>query len=154
LDGFDDGLDVFVFFFLGVGVVKAQVTGALIVARQAEVQADAFGMADVQIAVGLGRKPRADARTVDFAPLLHAGGPWAARPALVVVASLGEVAFDDRAKKIGRGWGRRGGHCKKRSRKNRRSKHFATFVHICPARRAKSRFRSKLAGIMNTIVWL
>src|SRR5690606_7133767 len=58
------------------------------------------------------------------------------------------------AKKIGRGWGRRGGHCKKRGRKNRRSKHFATFVHICPARRAKSRFRSKLAGIMNTIVWL
>ncbi len=47
-------------FFFGVGVVKAQVAGALVVAGQAKVQANAFGVAHVQVAVGLGRKAGAD----------------------------------------------------------------------------------------------
>ena len=53
---FLDGVDVFDIFLGGVGVVEAQVALALIIAGQAEIQADALGVADVQIAVGLGGK--------------------------------------------------------------------------------------------------
>ena len=40
-----DGIDVLGVFFLGVGVVKAHVAHAAIVARQPKVQANAFGVA-------------------------------------------------------------------------------------------------------------
>ena len=53
---FFDGIDVFVAFFFGVGIVKAQVALPIIDIRQPEIQADGFGVPDVQIAVGLGRK--------------------------------------------------------------------------------------------------
>jgi hypothetical protein len=52
----DDGVDVFLFFLGRVGVVETQVAAALIIARQPEVQADRLGVADVQVAVRLGRK--------------------------------------------------------------------------------------------------
>ncbi len=68
LHGVDDAVDVFGVFLLRVGVVKAQVAHAAVVARQAEVDADALGVADVQVAVGLGRKAGADL-----------GGVWLAR---------------------------------------------------------------------------
>ena len=51
----------------GVGVVKAQVANAAIVARQAKVDADALGMAHVQVAVGLGREAGADLGRVRLA---------------------------------------------------------------------------------------
>ena len=57
----DNGVDILLLFTLRVGVVKAQVAHTAVVRRQAEVQADAFGMADMQVAVGLGREARADA---------------------------------------------------------------------------------------------
>ena len=57
-------VDVLLLFLLRVGVVEAQVADAAVVARQAEVQADALGVADVQVAVRLGRKARADARRI------------------------------------------------------------------------------------------
>ena len=44
--------------FAGVGVVEAQVGLAAELGGEAEVQADRLGVADVQIAVGLGRKAR------------------------------------------------------------------------------------------------
>ncbi len=56
LDAVDDGVDVFLVFLLGIGVVEAQVAAAAVVARQAEVQADRFGVADVQVAVRLRRE--------------------------------------------------------------------------------------------------
>ena len=46
---------------VGIGVVEAQVALAAVLAREAEVEADRLGMADVQIAVGLGREARLDA---------------------------------------------------------------------------------------------
>ena len=61
LDHVLDGVDVLLLFLLGVGVVKAQMAGAAVVTRQAEVQADALGVADVQVAIGLGREAGADA---------------------------------------------------------------------------------------------
>ena len=44
--------------FAGIGVVEAQVAEAAEFRGDAEVQADRLGMADVQVAVRLGRKPR------------------------------------------------------------------------------------------------
>ena len=51
-----DGIDVFGFFLLGIGVVETQVGMAGEFVGEAEVEADRFGVADVEIAVGLGRK--------------------------------------------------------------------------------------------------
>jgi hypothetical protein len=73
LHGFLDGVDVLLLFLLGVGVVEAQVAGAAVGLRQAEVQADALGVADVQVAVGLGREARADARRVQRTGLVVGG---------------------------------------------------------------------------------
>ena len=53
-----DGGHVFRVFLGRVGVVKAQVAHTGELAGDAEVQADRLGMADVQIAVGLGREAR------------------------------------------------------------------------------------------------
>ena len=60
----EDGIDVFLLFLFGVGVIEAHVAHAAVIARQPEVQADALGVADVQVAIGFGRKPRADASRI------------------------------------------------------------------------------------------
>ena len=44
------------FFLLGIGVVEAQIGVSAELVGEAEVEADGFGVADVQVAVGLGRK--------------------------------------------------------------------------------------------------
>ena len=92
LDAVDDGVDVFLLFPGRVGVVEAQMAHALVVARHAEVQADRLGVADVQVAVRLGREA-GDDRCQAVAP----------------VGAGGQVRFDDRAQEIraGRGGGRR-----------------------------------------------
>src|SRR5206468_1061334 len=56
-DGVHDGIDVLLLFFLRVGVVEAQVSLPAELRSQTEIQPNGLGMADVQIAVGLGRKP-------------------------------------------------------------------------------------------------
>ena len=60
LDVFFNGVDVFVVFFFGVGVVETQVAQAVVNIRQTEVQADGFGVTDVQVAVGFGREAGLD----------------------------------------------------------------------------------------------
>ena len=55
-----DGVDVLLLFFFGVGVVEAQVGLAAELIGKAEVEADGLGVADVQVAVGLGWKARLD----------------------------------------------------------------------------------------------
>ena len=60
----DDRVDVLLLFLLGIGVVEAQVGLAAKLLRQSEVQADGFGMADVQIAVGFGRKAGVNAALI------------------------------------------------------------------------------------------
>ena len=52
----NDGIDVLLLFFLGIGVVEAQVGLAAKLRRQPKVQVDRLGMSEVQVAVGLGRK--------------------------------------------------------------------------------------------------
>ena len=56
-----DGIDVLRLFLRRVGVVEAQVGRAAELVGQAEIEADRLGVADVQVAVGLGRKARLDA---------------------------------------------------------------------------------------------
>ena len=60
LDVFFDGVDVFIVFFFGVGIVETQVAQAVVNICQTEVQADGFGVADVQVAVGFGREAGLD----------------------------------------------------------------------------------------------
>jgi hypothetical protein len=79
-----DGLDVLLLFLGGVGVVVAQVALAAEFLGDAEVEADGLGVADVEVAVGLGREARDD--------------PPAVFPAALVFG-------DDGANEIGRsGW--------------------------------------------------
>ena len=52
-----DGVDIFLFFLDRIGVVETQMTAAAELLRQAEVEANRLGMTDMQVAVGLGRKP-------------------------------------------------------------------------------------------------
>jgi hypothetical protein len=47
-----DGVHILHVLFGGVGVVEAQVAGAVVGVGDPEVQADGFGVADVQVAVG------------------------------------------------------------------------------------------------------
>ena len=51
-----DRVDVFLFFFGGVGIVKTQIGLAVVIVGDAEIQADRFGMTDMQIPVGFRRK--------------------------------------------------------------------------------------------------
>ncbi|CAM5192384.1 hypothetical protein CDEN61S_01506 [Castellaniella denitrificans] len=96
----DDGVDVLVLFLFGIGVVEAQVADALVVARQAEVQADALGVADVQVAVGLGREAGADAGGVRRAGAPDFGRAGRERPLPVLVATGFQVVVDDGAQEI------------------------------------------------------
>ena len=67
----DDGIDVLDVLLGRVGVVHAQVALAAVFAGDAEVQADGLGVADVQVAVGLGREARDDLRVALFRDILR-----------------------------------------------------------------------------------
>jgi len=51
-----DRVDVFLLLLGRVGVVEAQMAAAAVFLRQAEIEADRFGVADMQIAFGSGGK--------------------------------------------------------------------------------------------------
>ena len=55
-----DRVDVLDVLLEGVGVVEAEVAGAAVLLRDAEVQADRLGVADVEVAVRLGREAGGD----------------------------------------------------------------------------------------------
>ena len=55
-DVFFDGVHIFQVFFYRVGIVEAQVANAPIFLGNAEIQADSFGMPDMQVSVGFGWK--------------------------------------------------------------------------------------------------
>ena len=90
--GIDDRVDVLLLFLGRVGVVEAQVAHAAEVAREAEVEADALGVAVVQVAVGFRREARAD-----LCPVAACG-----------VLARSEVVLDDAADEIRAGGGRSG----------------------------------------------
>ena len=96
----DDGVDVFGVFFFGVGVVKAQVAHAAVLLGQSEVDANAFGVAHMQIAIGLGRKAGADLGGVWLALGVVRRVPRAARPKAAGVSAFVQIVFDDLAQKV------------------------------------------------------
>ena len=101
----DDGVDVFLFFLVRIRVVEAQVANAAVVARQAEIQADALCMADVQVAVRLGRKPGPDARRVGRPGVVVCAVARRAGEPAAGVRAFGKIALDDVAQEVA-GFGR------------------------------------------------
>src|SRR5690606_5555754 len=93
---------------------------------QPEVHANALGVPDVQIAVGLGREPRADAGRVGRAPGLDRGRARLAGPALALESVGLQIVVDDVAQEIGGGSRRGGGGHARERRKQRQSVNFAT----------------------------
>src|SRR5690606_25856586 len=60
----DDRIDVLLLFLRRVGVVKPEVEFAAVLLREAEVQADAFRVADVKVAIRFRREACVDAAAV------------------------------------------------------------------------------------------
>ncbi|MDT4834214.1 hypothetical protein FQZ97_678480 [compost metagenome] len=117
LHGVADGIDVLLLFLLGVGVVEAQVAHAAVFLGQLEIQPDALGVADVQVAVGLGRKAHAHLGGVGHALGVVGGVARGTAPGAACVGTLCEVVLDHVAQEIARCSGRfgaafvgRGGH--------------------------------------------
>ena len=81
-DRLDDRIHIFLLFLLGIGIIKTQMACAVIIMGEAEIQANAFGMADMKIAIWLGGKAG-----------LHPAIPFAGAV----------VFFDDAADKVGSG---------------------------------------------------
>ena len=79
---------------------KAQVANAVVIAGQAKVQANAFGVAHVQVAVGLGREAGADLGGVGLALGVVGGVAGAACPAAGGVGAFFQIRFDDLAQKV------------------------------------------------------
>jgi len=69
LNVLDDGLDVLDVLLRRVGVVHAKVALAVVFTGDAEVEADRFGVADVQVAVGLGGEAGDDFRVALLADM-------------------------------------------------------------------------------------
>ena len=51
LDRFDDGIDILLIFFFGVGVIETEVTDATVITGKTEVKADALGMTDMEVSI-------------------------------------------------------------------------------------------------------
>ena len=79
-----DRVHVLDVFLDGIGVIEPQVALAVVFAGDAEIKADGFRVAEVEVAVGLGWETRDD----------------------LGVALFGDVAGDDIADEITRGWRR------------------------------------------------
>ena len=80
-DILDDRVHILHFFLGGIRIVEPEIAQPVIIAGEAKIQADGLGVTDMEIAVGLGRKPGVD-------------------PA--VVLSIPYIFVDDLADKIGR----------------------------------------------------
>lgn len=61
---------IFLLFFFRIGVVQAQVAYTAIIPCETEVEANAFRMADMQVAVGFGRETGFDAPPPFAAPVV------------------------------------------------------------------------------------
>src|SRR5690625_3968106 len=133
--------------------------GTLIIASQAEVQADTFCMANMQIAVGLGRKPGAYECVVDVALLMNGGRAGAASPLFIGVSTRSQVVVNNGADKGG-SRGRTGGSGHTYVIKvSGEVSYFAMFRAVCRVRgvrvQQKCRSASKLWPIMtHTTLWL
>ncbi len=95
-----DRIDVLRFLLRRVGVVEAQVAGAAILAREAEVEEDRLGVAVMQIAVGLGREARANLRRIGRRPVERERRAGLAVPLSLRVLARHEIGLDDLADEV------------------------------------------------------
>ena len=63
-DVLEDVLHILVVLLAGVGIVETEVAHAIVVLGHAEVHTDCLGMANMQVAIGLGREARLNAAAV------------------------------------------------------------------------------------------
>ena len=83
-----DRVDIFLLFLGRIGVVEAQMAAAAEFLRDAEIQADRLGVADMQIAVRLGRKPRHHLLDAPGVEIGRTMSRMKSRPASAVVLEL------------------------------------------------------------------
>jgi hypothetical protein len=95
-----DAVDVLLLFLLRIRVIEAHVADAAVLGREPEVQRDALGVADMQVAVRLGRKTGADAGRIWGAGGVRRGIARLAGEAPAGIGALGEVALDDVAQEV------------------------------------------------------
>ncbi len=99
--GIQDRLDVLLLFLLGIRVVESHVADAGVLLREAEVEADRLRVADVQVAVGLGREARADLRRIERGIGVRLRGAGLAAPFPLRVLARSEIVVDPLADEIG-----------------------------------------------------
>jgi hypothetical protein len=99
--GVDDGIDVFLLFLRRVGVVEAHVADTAVVLRQTEIQADRLGVAEVQVAVGFGRKARAHLPRIGVSACMGICRTRFAAPGARGITVVAQVFLDHRPQKIG-----------------------------------------------------
>ena len=141
----EDRVDVLLVFLDRVGVVEAHVAMAAEVARQPEVQADRLGVADVQIAVGLGREPGADARRIERTRQVAGCGVGPTRPAALRVHALRQIGLDLAADEIADGRGNLLGHRVRRRAARPRRAGWRWGESRRPRRARRSPFRAESA---------
>ena len=95
-------IDVFLLLLFRIGVVEAHVAAPTVVARKTEIQADRFGVPDVQIAVRFRRKAGAYPGRVRLALPLEGSIAGTSVPAAPRESARGQVRVDDIADEIGR----------------------------------------------------
>ena len=100
--GVEDAVDELLVFLDRVGVVEPHVAAPAEVAREAEVQADALGVADVQVAVGLRRKAGADLGRVGRSLACSVVDAGLAAPVARLVGAAHQIVGDDVADEVGR----------------------------------------------------
>ena len=100
MHGIEDRIDVLLLLLLRIGVIEAHVARAAVVAREAEVQADRLGVAEMQVAVGLGREARANFRRIGRRLRVRARGARPAAPRARCVRAARKVGVDDVADEV------------------------------------------------------
>ena len=100
LDRVQNGVDVLGVFFFGVGVVKTHVANTTVVAGQAKVQANALGVAYVQVTIGLGWKTCSNFGRIGIAVGMVRGIARCAGPFALSIGALGQIRFNDLTQKV------------------------------------------------------
>lgn len=100
-DAVENAVDILLIFLHWIGVVKAHVAIATVVAGKTKVQADALGVTNVQIAVRFRRETRADLDMVGFSlfQLFRIRSRMTA-PVTGKIGTLGQVLLNDVSNEI------------------------------------------------------
>ena len=96
----DDGINVLLFFFSGVRVIQTQVTNATKILRQTEIQADRFGVTNMQIAIGFWWESSTDSCRIGFGLRLIRAGTGVAPPAAPGPVARRQIRFNSVADEI------------------------------------------------------